>query len=226
MTWKVVKDGVVGKVCTLCGNWYPLDNFPVCRNSPGGRLNRCKPCFVPKKALSDKDYRDRNSGQLNVYKRKYNRDPKNKERRNSYTRSRREQDPLFREVLNSRSMVAKAVKRNTFSDCSKTAEYLCCTFSEFMAHMGPMFDGAQVDHIVPLNQAKTVEEVKKLWHFSNLAWSSCRHNHNKFDGWTEEAGELCKVLLGRDWDMARTFHVDTKYGGLVKPEEKENNKDE
>lgn len=220
-SWKVEKDGVVGKVCTLCGKWFPLEGFPISCNGTGGRLCRCKLCFVPQKAIEDKRYRKKNAKWLNQSKAEYNRDPLSKERRNEYTRNRRQNDPLFREVLNSRSMVAKAIDRWTFSDNSKTAEYLCCTFDEFVKHMGRRFKGAQVDHIVPLNQAKTVEEVKKLWHFSNLAWASNKRNHDKFDGWTEEAGVLCKVLLGREWDSSRTMHVETKYGDLEQTKENE-----
>jgi hypothetical protein len=79
---------------------------------------------------------------------------------------------------------------------------------------------AQIDHIVPLSQAKTVEEVKKLWHFSNLAWASNKENHDKFDGWTKEAGNLCKALLGRDWDFSVTRHVETRYGDITQTKEK------
>ncbi len=197
----------VFKTCSDCKECKPVSEFHKSGSTPDGIARICIAC----KSLRDRKYREDYQEQCNAKAKAHREDPKTKAHRNEYTRNRRLEDPVFREVLNSRSMVAKAMKRRVFSDNSKTAEYLCCSYDFFLEHLGGIPTGMslQLDHICPLAQAKSVEEVIKLWHYSNLQLASNELNHDKFDGWSKEGAALCLSLLGRPWDLSLTNHVKT-----------------
>ncbi len=62
-----------------------------------------------------------------------------------------------------------------------------------------LFDGFTVDHICPLSQAKTVDEVIKLAHYSNIRVVTQQENSEKRNKKTPEGECLCRELLGREW---------------------------
>lgn len=198
----------VFKTCCDCKECKPVSEFHKSGQTPDGIARICIVC----KSLRDRKYREDYQEQCNAKAKAHREGPAVKAHRNIYTRERRLSDPVFREVLNSRSMVSKAMKRRTFSDTSKTAEYLCCSFDYFVTHLGGLPEGMslQLDYICPLAQAKSVEEVVKLWHHSNLQLASNELNHDKFDGWSAEGEAICMSLLGRPWDFSLTNHVKTK----------------
>jgi hypothetical protein len=49
-------------------------------------------------------------------------------------------------------------------------------------------------------QGKSAEEISKLFHYSNLRWTTPEENLRKSGNQTEEGLILCKKLLGREWD--------------------------
>jgi hypothetical protein len=77
--------------------------------------------------------------------------------------------------------------------------------------------GLQLDHIVPLRQARDVDEVISLWHYTNLRVVTARENHDKFDGITKEAADLCLVLLRRECDFTQTSHIETRTEHVFAP---------
>ena len=77
-------------------------------------------------------------------------------------------------------------------------ERLGCTPSELRAKFH-LFDGFTVDHICPLSQAKTVDEVIKLAHYSNVRVVTLQENAEKRNKKTPEGERLCRELLGREW---------------------------
>jgi hypothetical protein len=80
-------------------------------------------------------------------------------------------------------------------DSQRSQEFRCTP--EFLrAWLG---DAETIDHIVPLHQAKTEDELRRLNHFINLRPLSSSDNAVKGAKATEEAHLLCRKLLGRGW---------------------------
>jgi hypothetical protein len=95
----------------------------------------------------------------------------------SYISARRKLDPMYamKDRLSVRireAFQAKGIKKNT-----KTIDMLGCDIVEFKAHIEKQFlfgmswenkDQWHVDHIVPCASAKNEEELKALFHYTNL----------------------------------------------------------
>jgi len=85
-------------------------------------------------------------------------------------------DPIKAEKHRMRSRLAMAVASKGFSSKPKTQEMLGCDWDIFIAHIESKFkDGMSwenrsdwhIDHIIPLDSAKTMEELEKLAHYTN-----------------------------------------------------------
>jgi hypothetical protein len=63
----------------------------------------------------------------------------------------------------------------------------------------PPCEHPHLDHICPVAQAKTEEEVIKLQNYINFQWLTPEENTSKGDKPTEEGIFLCRFLLGREW---------------------------
>jgi hypothetical protein len=122
-----------------------------------------------------KDYRDNNKEILSIksleYSKKYY--------------SKKKSDPLFKLKGNCRSMIGNALRFNGYVKNSKTEEILGCTFEDFKLYLESKFEdwmtwenhgrfnselnyGWDIDHIIPLDSAETVEDIIRLNHFTNL----------------------------------------------------------
>ena len=106
--------------------------------------------------------------------------------------------PGLSQVL--RKRLREAVRK--YRDGKKTRlDYLLkCDMETFVSHLGrvPREDEC-IDHICPLSQAKTEEEVYRLFHYSNLRVVQTRENNVKHTSKTTEGEELCTQLLEREW---------------------------
>lgn len=60
-------------------------------------------------------------------------------------------------------------------------------------------DGLQIDHICPFAQARNVDEVIRLGHYSNIRLVTPEENQAKKHKKTAEGEALCRALLGREW---------------------------
>jgi hypothetical protein len=134
----------------------------------------------PAKAkASTKKYKSNNKDKIIAYRIAY------KARRNELAISRRKSDPLYNLKNNIRGGINKAFARNGFKKNSKTHEILGCTFEEIKSYLEAKFKswmnwdnqglyngqfnyGWDIDHIEPLSSAKTIEDVIRLSHYSNL----------------------------------------------------------
>ena len=96
----------------------------------------------------------------------------------------RKSDPLFAFKVRSRSLISCSMrlKGNGFKKAKKTEEILGCSLEFFFSHIERQFhDGMswelmcniEIDHIVPVSSANSIEEVVALSHFTNLRpmWS-------------------------------------------------------
>lgn len=107
---------------------------------------------------------------------------------NDYTKKRRRNDPLYAYVRYIRGVTNHAIR----SECetSRKAESLLgCTLQEareyllstWLSRYGHAYDGEkyQIDHIIPLFQASTIEEVNFLLHYTNLQMLTPEDNMKK-----------------------------------------------
>jgi hypothetical protein len=109
----------------------------------------------------------------------------NKEKRNIHIKEKRKNDEVFRIKENIRSSINKFIKKNSFKKPTNTELILGCSFEEFKNHLESKFEdwmnwdnyglyngtpnyGWDIDHIIPLATIKTVEDLIKLNHYSNL----------------------------------------------------------
>lgn len=123
-------------------------------------------------AAKKKQYRDANKDKINEWFR-------------NYRKMRRETDPLFKLKCNIRVGIRRAFKRKYFTKNSRTFEILGCTPEQFKQHLEKQFQpwmtwdnyglyngraeyGWDIDHIIPLDTAITVEDVIRLNHYTNL----------------------------------------------------------
>lgn len=95
----------------------------------------------------------------------------------TYKRERLRSDPLFRLEYAVRGRTLAAFREKGFSKGSKTMELLGCDWPALKAHMEAQFQTGMswdnrgdwhIDHIIPLASAKTVEDLERLCHYTNL----------------------------------------------------------
>ena len=109
-------------------------------------------------------------------------------------------DPLYHLRHRISSLIYQSLKAEYFTKNSKSAEYLCCSYEDFMKHLGPKPEGnIHLDHICPCAQAQNEEELIKLQHYSNFQWLPAEDNLKKYDSKTPDAEQKCIELLNREW---------------------------
>jgi hypothetical protein len=102
-----------------------------------------------------------------------------------YIRKRRNSDSLYKLSSVIRNSIYKSLHYKTHDKNSKTEYILGCSFEEFKIYLESKFEpwmnwenygkyngtlnyGWDIDHIIPLSTAKTVEDIIKLNHYTNL----------------------------------------------------------
>ncbi len=111
-----------------------------------------------------RDYYQNNKSHANEVKRK-----RRMERRNS--------DPFYAFMEGVRSQINRAFRNKNYSKNSKTKDILGCGWDELSRHIESQFVSGMgwfnrskwhVDHIIPLASAKTMDDVVRLNHYTNL----------------------------------------------------------
>jgi hypothetical protein len=103
---------------------------------------------------------------------------------NEYTKARIKVDPLFKLKRNLRTRLNIALKRKNLKKTSKFNIYLGCEQTALIEYIESKFESWMtwdnygkytrkrktwnIDHIIPLNSAKTEEEMYQLCHYTNL----------------------------------------------------------
>lgn len=102
---------------------------------------------------------------------------RNQSARTEYMRERRRRDPLFRIASNMRSRISGMIREKGLTKRGRFRELLGCSFEDFATHLEEQFAAGMcwdnygewhVDHIIPMASAKTIDELEKLQHFTNL----------------------------------------------------------
>jgi hypothetical protein len=100
---------------------------------------------------------------------------------NQHTKERRNRkkiiDPIFKLKQKLRGVISQSFIRRGYKKNSKTEEILGCDIVTFRYYFENLFvenmswENAgewHIDHIIPLSSAKTIEDVYKLCHYTNL----------------------------------------------------------
>jgi hypothetical protein len=145
-----------------------------------------------------KEYRKKNREKINESRRQYNKEyyAKNKEKKAKYKkdnkdifnkkiRDRKLSDPLFKLKCDTRRSIQMSFKYKNNKKCGKTSEILGCSFEYFKQYLESKFEswmtwqnkglyngqfnyGWDVDHIIPISSAKSIDDIIKLNHYTNL----------------------------------------------------------
>lgn len=135
------------------------------------------------KRLRDKQYYEANKERIKEQAKIYRKTNRNKI--NQYHTERKKNDPLYRLICNVRSLIKESLKKKGYRKNSKTFNILGCSYVEFKQHLEKQFQpwmnwnnyglyngqteyGWDIDHIIPLKTAKTVEDIIRLNHYTNL----------------------------------------------------------
>ena len=130
-----------------------------------------------------KEYQQKNKERLNQISREYR--INNKETINANIKNRLKDDPMYVLTVSIRKNILKAFRKRKFEKDTSTKNILGCTFEEFKQYIEAKFEpwmnwenrglyngqpnyGWDIDHIIPLKTAKTVEDIIRLNHHTNL----------------------------------------------------------
>jgi hypothetical protein len=89
----------------------------------------------------------------------------------------RMKDPLNRAIGNLRSRIHVVVKNKSLSKKSNLVDILGCSFEDFFTHLSDQFTEGMswdnygewhIDHIRPVSEAETMDDVVSLNHYTNL----------------------------------------------------------
>ena len=137
-----------------------------------------------KKAEQNKKYREANKTKIAEQQKQWR--EANKDKINQQRKDRAKNDPLFKLKTNMRKMMCNAFARKGYKKFSQTEIILGCSYEDFLIYLEGKFEnwmswenkglykvgvfnyGWDIDHIIPLHTAETVEDIIKLSHFTNL----------------------------------------------------------
>lgn len=171
------------KLCTKCNKEKHNNEFFANKNGKDGLYSICKEC----KNKTSKIYRKEHKSEITKYHREYN-------------KKRKQTDLFFKFKKDLKAYILKSFKNKGWSQESTAQALLGCSYEEFYKHLGPKPGNRyEKDHICPLAQATNEDEIKKLWHYTNIRWLEHKDNLEKSDKWTPEGEELCRKLLSREW---------------------------
>jgi len=146
------------------------------------------------------EYKKKNKSKIKIYRNKYR--INNKDKINEYLKIKRHEDCLFKYKNNIRSLVYNSFKRNGFKKQSKTFDIIGCSYEFLLEYIKNQFEAWmtwnnhgtytgnynetwQVDHIIPISNGLSEEEVIKLNHYTNLRPLCSKKNLEKSNNLTE-----------------------------------------
>lgn len=118
----------------------------------------------------------------------------NPDKRRKYVNNRYKTDSTYRLIRNCRNRIAKALKAKGLKKRNNTRSQIllgCSTKqlkqhieSQFLSGMtwdNHSFQGWHIDHIIPLSSAQSLEQLEKLFHYTNLQPLWSKDNFRKSD---------------------------------------------
>jgi len=173
-------------------NWY-LSNIELCkeRAKRNKKLNKesvdeYNKNYRAKHKDKLKKWQEENKTHIKEYKKQYK--LKNKTNRNVHEKKRKISDDLYNLKCSIRRSISSSFKKRGYSKDSKTCKILGCSFDDFKTHIESKFEpwmnwsnygningianvekfSWDIDHIIPLYDAKTKEDIIRLNHYTNL----------------------------------------------------------
>ena len=122
-----------------------------------------------------KEYRLKNKDKRYQYE--INNKEKIKQTKRQYQIQRRQNDPLFKLIGNTRNLIANSIKKIGYSKTSKTYKILGCSYEEFKQYLESQFTNGMtwdntgqwhLDHIYPVSLATDEEHLIRLNHYTNF----------------------------------------------------------
>lgn len=170
----------VGSACNECREIYPTILKKKCKE--------CNKVFTVTGKRKLTKYCSSECVKTNKKKYKKNYDSQNREKINTYVKSRRvitKNDPLIRFKNSISQSIRDSFRMKSWRKNSRTRDILGCTFLEFKNYIeyhqedwmninnygiynGERNYGWDLDHVIPLSVAETRDGLIKLCHFTNL----------------------------------------------------------
>lgn len=190
------------KQCSCCNRYKPLSSFYTDKRYKYGVVGICKECQKIKwkkhriehydeiREREKKNYiRNRESALKSM--REYNKANWDSilKRKKEYNRKRRREDAIYREKMSLRNKVRIVFNSKGNVKSPSLEKIVGCSCNDLYNHLtstwvkryGKSLNGdcCQIDHIKPLCSAKTIEEVHKSFHYSNLQLLTPDDNREK-----------------------------------------------
>ena len=146
--------------------------------------------------VAGKRYRDRHKDEPEFIERRraWNRESTKRRRKKitAHEEARKKVDPVFKLRKQIRNEVRESFKRRGHRKSERTERIVGCSLAKLYEHLcmayavryGKEYDGKElvhIDHIIPLSNAKTEEDVIKLCHWDNLQLLTAEDNLLKND---------------------------------------------
>jgi hypothetical protein len=129
------------------------------------------------------EYRKANKDKINEQRKEYRK--ANKDKINEARKQRELTDPVFKLRVLIAKNIKKTFRKRSYENPNKTKEILGCSFEEFKIYIESKFEpwmtwenrglyngqpnyGWDIDHIIPMATAETIEDVIRLNHYTNL----------------------------------------------------------
>lgn len=147
--------------------------------------------IIKKQSLYGKEYYQKNIHSIKKRHNDYNKKHKKEinEFRRNYHRQRSNIDNMFKFKHNIKILIGKSFRRKAYTKNSHTYEILGAEYEFVWEHLlntwynnyGTKYNGEDyhIDHIIPIDVAKTEEEVIKLCHYTNLQLLKPKDNMKK-----------------------------------------------
>lgn len=133
---------------------------------------KSKRIYTKEQKEAKKVYRELNNERIKLYQK-------------AYKKERRATDPIFKISSLIRTSIGEAFRLNGYGKKTKTNTILGCSFDELKQHLesqflpwmnwdnhglynGELNHGWDIDHIEPLSNAKTEDDIIRLNHYTNL----------------------------------------------------------
>ncbi len=193
------------KKCYKCKTEKNINEFSKNKYIIDGHDIKCKSCCsIYKKGYNIfgkykiKEYRKNNANRIKETTKEYKDNYKDnyKDKRNKIRNDKKKTDPLYRFTDNIRSLTRCAFQRNGYKKNSRTEQILGLSFEEAKVYFENLFESWmtwnnhgnytgnynetwQIDHIEPISNGNSTEEIIRLSHYTNLRPLCSRRNLEK-----------------------------------------------
>lgn len=195
------------RICNICNIEKDIEQFSSKKDKNGKYYmhHYCKECekeinkkYYNKEKIKQKNklYRQKNKEKIkkyynNEYLKKWRKE--HQEKLKQYSKNNLQQiksDPLKMFKRQARDAIRNGFRRKGFSKTTKTEKLLGCDYNLFINHLLETFklnygydydwkEPIHIDHIIPLKNAKTEQEVIELSHYTNLQLLKVQDNLQK-----------------------------------------------